>query len=241
MLMLTVLPFFDVGSMKAAVFPLLLTDRQSWLPAADHILSHAESIKLKCLDRTLWFTPSMAPHSRSVDLSRIESWTTSATPGEIFKMVVFISIIASAIKSYAVLSLRRKKKLDHLSSVQETEAVSSRPVGDKDVQSCQLEDPNQRLQALKQELLQPTLKSVYPWIAPPTPLPGPYDAPYYPLPSIRRHSQDPSYVSPEETQTISYTRRISTNSLPAQEPIVRATTTVSNHGWRRTQWTVATG
>ena len=189
----------------------------------------------------------MAPHPRFTDLSSIGSWTLSATSGDFFKILLFISIAATAFKTYAVLSLRRKKRMVLQISFEEKDVQI--PCQEKETKSCQhleqqaarpskLEDPYQQLHALRQELSQPALKPVYPWIAPPTPLPGPYDAPYYPLPNIRRHSQGLSCGIPEQTQTVPYIRRGSTNT---QELILHGTTTVSNHGWRRTQWTVATG
>jgi hypothetical protein len=192
----------------------------------------------------------MAPHSRTVDRSRIEIWTMSTSAEDFFKILLFISILATAFKSYVVLSLRKKRRLDHQiltqekegrPTIQEKESVLRQPAQQE--RSCQShsDDSNERLLALRQELSQPASKPVYPWIAPPTPLPGPYDAPYYPLPSIRRHSHDPSFETPERQQTVPYTRRVSTTSTPIQEPVLRGTTTISNHGWRRTQWTVATG
>ncbi|KAF2826033.1 hypothetical protein CC86DRAFT_38201 [Ophiobolus disseminans] len=191
----------------------------------------------------------MAPHSRPSDPSRRDLWIMSTSPGDFFKILLFVSIVATAFKSYVVFSLREKRLSEQKNSIQEKDVKTSlqenepisRPSAEQEaVYTTQPEDPNQRLHALRQELSQPTLKPVYPWIAPPTPLPGPYDAPYYPLPSIRRHSHDPSCESPGAQSTVPYTRRISTTSTPAQEPILRGTTTISNHGWRRTQWTVAT-
>ncbi|EAT82676.1 hypothetical protein SNOG_10341 [Parastagonospora nodorum SN15] len=70
--------------------------------------------------------------------------------------------------------------------------------------STQPEEQNQRLKALKEELSHAEYIPIYPWIAPPTPLPGPYDAPYYPLPSIRKYSHDSSTTEsppPEELQS----------------------------------------
>jgi hypothetical protein len=195
----------------------------------------------------------MAPLSRSTRLSPKETLTVS---GNLFKILLFIAIIvATAFELYVVVSLRRKRIRDHQITMQEKEhamsstkeddctstkrkdSVSSPKIKQEDPRPHHPEDPNQRLQAIQQELSSPALEPVYPWIAPPTPLPGPYDAPYYPLPIIRRHSDALSCDTPETQQTVSYTRRVSAN----QDSILRGTTTVSNHGWRRTQWTVATG
>ncbi|KAI4652158.1 hypothetical protein J4E93_002355 [Alternaria ventricosa] len=118
------------------------------------------------------------------------------------------------------------------------------------------QQPNQYLQSLQQETLQPVLSPIYPWISPPQNLPGPYDAPYYPVPlptikteeSLQDRTQSttiktepPSEDVPEELSTISYTRRVSPNSIPDKESLLEGTVTVSTKGWRRTQWTVTAG
>lgn len=196
--------------------------------------------------QTLWIIPLsllpfMAPHSIAQGLSKIEGWTSSSDSGNFFRILLLVSIVATAIKSYAVLSLRRRRRLDHQKLVQEKEADSSQPTIEKSTRSSQPDVPHEHLHALRQELSQPDLIPVFPWIAPPAPLPGPYDAPYYPLPSFRRDSHESSDLSAEKTRIVLYTRRISADSNPAQESTLRGTITVSNHGWRRTQWTVATG
>jgi hypothetical protein len=202
----------------------------------------------------------MAPHSRAIILSQRESWPIPSSPGDIFKILLFVSIIATAFKSYAVLSLRKKRSLDHRTMIKQekdqtslsqekkhlfsharNDSASAQTVEKEPTKPSQPDESNQRLQAIQQELSSPALKPIYPWIAPPTPLPGPYDAPYYPLPSIRRHSDVPSCDPPETHQTIPYTRRVSASNVPSEHPVLRGTVTVSNHGWRRTQWTVATG
>lgn len=196
----------------------------------------------------------MAPHPRSIDTSRIETWTLWTVAETFSKILLLISILVVAVvavvavKSYTVLSSRRRKMLVQQSLCQDKMSIASLVVREKRPPSSQPEDQNQMLQALRKELSQPEFIPVHPWIAPPTPLPGPYDAPYYPLPSIRRYSEGSSTASPapepEELQSVSYTRCISTNSTnstSSQEPIIYGTTTVSNHGWRRTQWTVSKG
>jgi hypothetical protein len=190
----------------------------------------------------------MAPHPRSIVTSRIETWTLW-TVAEIFsKILLFISILAVAVKLYTLLSLRRRNMLVQQSLCHDKMSIASLVVREKRPSSSPPEDQNQRLQALKKELAHPEYIPVHPWIGPPTPLPGPYDAPYYPLPSISRYSEDPSTKAspsgPEELQSVSYTRRVSTNSTnstSSQDSVLHGTTTVSNHGWRRTQWTVSKG
>lgn len=90
----------------------------------------------------------------------------------------------------------------------------------------------------------PTFKPIYPWITPPHPLPGPYDPNHYPLPSVRRHSsveKSSPEVNPEKANTISYTRRVSTNSIPIRHSTLHGTITTSHQGWRRNLWVVPGG
>jgi hypothetical protein len=91
----------------------------------------------------------------------------------------------------------------------------------------------------------PELRPVYPWIGPPRPLPGPYDPRLYPLPTIRRHSYpEPTQESPEELNTVAYTRRVSTNGAAIRHTTVRGavtTTTTVPLGWRRNHWVVEGG
>ncbi|KAF2031185.1 hypothetical protein EK21DRAFT_88318 [Setomelanomma holmii] len=242
-LMLTVLPAFVVGSMKGVV------SHSNGLVNSPGHLQHfiPHSPMPKRASQSLWIIPlsllpSMAPHSISRGLSHVERWTLSHDSGNFFKIIFLISVVATAVKSYAVLSLRRKRKLDHQTSmIQEKEPSPSEPAVKEETQPSQPEIPHRHLHALRQELSQSEPIPVFPWIAPPTQLPGPYDAPFYPLPSIRRDSHDASDFPSEKTQTMPYIRRISTDSMPTQESTIRGTTTVSNHGWRRTQWTVASG
>lgn len=90
-----------------------------------------------------------------------------------------------------------------------------------------------------------TFKPIYPWISPPQPLPGPYEPRLYPHPTLRRHSYpDPSPPSPPETSLISYTRRVSTNSIPARQTMLHGIVTTASDGavgWRRNQWVVEAG
>jgi hypothetical protein len=196
----------------------------------------------------LLLSPFMAPLPRSLKSSRIETWTSWMFAENSVKILLLIVIVAIIFKSYTILSTRQNRMLVHQLLCHERDSKSSPspslPIRQKETEkvkeidppSRRPEDPNQQLQALKEELSQSAFKPIHPWIAPPTPLPGPYDAPYYPLPSIRRLSQDSTTDSPpEEIQAISYIRRVS------EEPTFHGTITVSNHGWRRTQWTVSKG
>lgn len=81
----------------------------------------------------------------------------------------------------------------------------------------------------------------YPWTAPPQPLPGPYDVRFYPLPTLRRHSYDPTAImrSMQKDRTASYTRRVSAAHIPKETRMVHGTVTTSTEGWRRNQWFVS--
>ncbi|KAF1971046.1 hypothetical protein BU23DRAFT_199028 [Bimuria novae-zelandiae CBS 107.79] len=81
--------------------------------------------------------------------------------------------------------------------------------------------------------------TLYPWILPPQPLPGPYDPRLYPLPTLRRHSYDPSTNVSTERSEIAYIRRVSLNSIPTQQSTIRGTVTTSSKGWRRNQWIIS--
>ncbi|KAF1943735.1 hypothetical protein EJ02DRAFT_120903 [Clathrospora elynae] len=109
------------------------------------------------------------------------------------------------------------------------------------------QEPNHYLRSLEQETLQPSFGPVYPWIAPPQSLPGPYDAPYYPLPlpTITHFSEEPatikceqeeerSNVTPKELESTSYTRRVSANSNPSRESSIEGSTTIPTKGRRPT-------
>lgn len=189
----------------------------------------------------------MAPHQTLPEAFRLENWTLLTVIGIIFRVVLLISIFTVVISSFCLCATGRTKMLVQQNVCQEKMSIASLVIREKLPPSTQPEDQNQRLKVLKEELSRPEYIPIHPWIAPPTPLPGPYDAPYYPLPSIRKYSHDSSTTEsppPEELQSISYTRRVSTNGTAgtaAQEPILHGTTTVSNHGWRRTQWTISKG
>lgn len=115
---------------------------------------------------------------------------------------------------------------------------------------------NDHLESLKQETLEPSRLPIYPWIAPPQRLPGPYDAPYYPLPlptiAIQEIAEDDSSsqtsASPttsddrtEELETIVYSRRLPPPNALETEAVREGVVAVSTRGWRRTLWTVNAG
>ncbi|RMZ71098.1 hypothetical protein GMOD_00005604 [Pyrenophora seminiperda CCB06] len=117
--------------------------------------------------------------------------------------------------------------------------------------------PNAYLDSLKQETLYPAFTPIYPWISPPRPLPGPYDAPYYPLPlptlqqteqsfQAATEAQDPAIKSEgeeeegEQLEAALYARHLLPphSSIQEHETVLQGAVIASNKGWRRTQWTV---
>ncbi|CAA9959617.1 hypothetical protein PTMSG1_03034 [Pyrenophora teres f. maculata] len=117
--------------------------------------------------------------------------------------------------------------------------------------------PNTYLDSIRQETLQPAFIPIYPWISAPKALPGPYDAPYYPLPlptlqpetglQDTTEIQDPAIKNEEvnrEEEALEaalYTRHIPLHSAQDSEAVLRGAVIVSGKGWRRTQWTVMAG
>ncbi|KAF2196055.1 hypothetical protein GQ43DRAFT_279883 [Delitschia confertaspora ATCC 74209] len=95
----------------------------------------------------------------------------------------------------------------------------------------------------EKDTVQPVFKPIYPWVAPPRALPGPYDPRLYPpIRTIRRHSQ-PAPLQGETIQsnTVYYARRVSTNNIPDQKSTLRGSITHISDGtssWRRNQWAV---
>jgi hypothetical protein len=160
-------------------------------------------------------------------------------------------------------ALKRRKDSSHDAELhiatdmdQEKKLVTERGEDIESLRPSLNRDSNQYLESLKQENLQPFLGPIYPWTAPPNPLPRPYDAPYYPLPlptikpenSTDIKTKSPTVelkktleVMPEELESIRYTRRVSASSTPDRESLLEGSITVSTKGWKRNQWTVTAG
>jgi hypothetical protein len=89
------------------------------------------------------------------------------------------------------------------------------------------------------------IKPIYPWIAPPKPLPGPYDPrlfPPLPNPTVRRHSHPDVNVDDTETLVVSYVKRVSIQDVEGEKVMVGKVAKVeAENGWRRNQWTVEAG
>lgn len=217
----------------------------------------------------------MPPHLRSTSPTGVDYLPLFIQPDHLLKSLLLLALVVTVVRSLLLLRTLRKNRMADADSLPDGQSSHARPVTkkrdsgnaeEKDMASPRMYPPlhaNQYLQSLRQEALQPQLIPIHPWIAPPTPLPGPYDAPYYPLPlpTIRNdpeqfHSdsntssmttsrrESTNSVSSNESETLttrSYTRRLSENAKLPYDPVLEGSTTVSSAGWRRTQWSVSAG
>ncbi|KAF2260162.1 hypothetical protein CC78DRAFT_38306 [Lojkania enalia] len=183
----------------------------------------------------------MPPPSTPTGLSRISNLTP--LNGSIFipKVFLFALIVATCIRLAVLHCTRRKrKKIEASQIIQEKARIRNQVIPSHDPKQYQNPEP-------QPDHIQPppSFRPIYPWISPPQLLPGPYDPRMYPLPTIRRHSyHSPLSESEAETNSISYTRRVSTNSIPARHSTFQGTVTTSSNGsigWRRNQWVVSGG
>ncbi|KAF1999952.1 hypothetical protein P154DRAFT_211940 [Amniculicola lignicola CBS 123094] len=183
----------------------------------------------------------MPPPSQPTGLSRVsrhEAADIFALP----KLLLLALLVTTCVRVGVSLYSRRKRRIP--APPLPTEEKESPPIViPRDGRCPQSKDhapcPSQTAH------VRPAFRSIYPWTAPPHHLPGPYDPRLFPSPTIRRHSYaDSLQQPPTDTSTISYTRRVSTNSIPARQSTLHGTiTTASNgtSGWRRKQWVVEGG
>lgn len=216
----------------------------------------------------------MPPHLRSTSPAGVDWLAFLTPPGHLLKTLLLLFLLVSVTWSLLLLRVRSKRRMAEYNHSPDEKINHVRPVPKKkdsgnspDIAMGPRFYPqihaNQYLQSLKQEAQQPHLIPIHPWIAPPTPLPGPYDAPYYPLPmptirsqheqsyddsnptsmtTSRRESTDSVASNGSETLTTrAYTRRLSDNAKLPYDPVLEGSTTVSSAGWRRTQWSVSAG
>ncbi|KAF2252272.1 hypothetical protein BU26DRAFT_254494 [Trematosphaeria pertusa] len=174
------------------------------------------------------------PPSLPTGQSRISNSSASNGFGyaQLSKIFLLVLVVATGIRLAIINFMTRKRRI----------ATSYQQIQEKDPRACQAPREKDLRQArVPQSKDHPasTFKPVYPWTSPPQPLPGPYDPRLYPLPTVRRHSYDPSVLVPEQDSTISYTRRVSTNSIPPRQAEIHGTVTTSMKGWRRNQWVVS--
>ncbi|PSN66407.1 hypothetical protein BS50DRAFT_574835 [Corynespora cassiicola Philippines] len=214
--------------------------------------------------------PSSIPtgHSRIPGFSLVGGYVPS-----IFLVLALVASIRLVVQHFA----RRKRRTEPIKEAKEKESSRSSPYPDQALKHqhqvehihapIHLEQPAD--QNDPQSPASFPFQPVYPWKLPPQPLPGPYDPRLYPLPTLRRHSYDPSIVSPENgpnsshhptatatttTTTLCYTRRVSTNSIPDSTSTSRSpsiappptpkllhgsVTRSAANGWRRNQWVVS--
>lgn len=218
----------------------------------------------------------MPPHLRSTNSAGEHDWALSILPGYLFKFLQLLALLVTITTSLILLRSRGKASMKDFRPSSDHEINRALPVSKKKDLGTAADKAmtslwpypqihaNQYLQSLRQEALHPSLIPVYPWVAPPSPLPGPYDAPYYPLPlpTIRNQQPEQLYsvdttssanplpheskneVLSNESETLltkSYIRRLSDNARLPYDPVLEGSTTVSSAGWRRTQWSVSAG
>jgi hypothetical protein len=162
------------------------------------------------------------------------------------RIFLLVLVAAACIRFAIAYYIRRKRRTETLHHIEvEKDSSTCQDFPKKDTRPYQDPETGEQQRNCVAELgccPAPTFKPIYPWISPPTPLPGPYDSRLYPLPTIRRHSYaNPSKGLPLENESISYTRRVSTNSIPIRQASIQGTVTTSSHGWRRNQWVVSGG
>jgi hypothetical protein len=174
--------------------------------------------------------PSPLPHSLSPTSVPTASSNAFAHIGQISLLIL---LVAGCMRMRAVFSKSKKAGTSMATEdTKEEDIRSGKTHVEKEPAYPQEKTPVQ----VEHETI---FKPIYPWVLPPHPLPGPYD---YPPPSLRRHSSaEDSLETPTETNTILYTRRVSTNSIPTRQSTLHGTVTTSHEGWRRNLWEVSNG
>ena len=216
--------------------PLPLTGWQSRIPASTHALTYAQQIISSSLTHLSPLYLPMPPHlppgtSRtsnflpSIDLPQMVT-RCSSTIASLPSIVLLLVVVGAFARFLLAYQRKRRTICATMAEKEETLPTEKPPTPEPSPESSP-------------EAFRP----VYPWIAPPQPLPGPYDPRLYPLPTIRRHSYpEPAQDESVETGRISYTRRVSANPT-RQSTLNGVVMTGSNgtSGWRRNQWVVEGG
>lgn len=159
------------------------------------------------------------------------SWTFRACGYfQLFKVALAVVVAAAAIRIAIIKISKSRRRSPAVVQVEEKDVKLAQEPREEDSTYVLIQDAKDHSQ---------DIRPIYPWIAPPQPLPGPYDPRLYPLPTIRRHSYDPSVFVPEQNTSISYTRRVSTNDIPTRQATVHGSVTTSTRGWRRNQWVIS--
>ncbi|KAF9700201.1 hypothetical protein EKO04_001742 [Ascochyta lentis] len=219
------------------------------MPAAHDIISPASSLVLKLLSVPVFFVlpTTMAPLSGFNKLHRAKNLLSNFENGQ-FIEVSLVVLAAAAVIWLAVGYVSRRKSRTIEAAAELPEKLLDKPSLERQdsAMCCQKHweiDHNNRLNSLKQEILQHTEKPVHPWVLPPQQLPGPYDPMYYPLPppTIRPMSTGPPKAKSEGRHSTSYTRLVPTTGTPSNGLNLYGTMTTSTKGWRRTHWNVTGG
>ncbi|KAF2011318.1 hypothetical protein BU24DRAFT_278548 [Aaosphaeria arxii CBS 175.79] len=202
----------------------------------------------------------MPPPSIPTGQSRTTDQATSNRPTHLFKISLVVLALCVCLRLTSIfLAQRKSNSIVHRSPREEKDAKKCLPPPEKEVfaktTNFQYFDKEQTLRPVSwnqpikehpfpigQNSFPPTFRPVYPWTGPPKPLPGPYDPSLFPLPTVRRHSSVDAVEessTPDCNNTIDYSRRVSTNSIPAYQSTLHGSITRSSRGWRRNQWVVS--
>ena len=162
-----------------------------------------------------------------------------------FVFLLLILVIAARIAGFYI-SRRKRRMSSPISAPSSSQEKSPGPTS-----TTIIREYNEYLQSLRREALQTDSTPIWPWTAPPRQLPGPYDAPYYPLPvlSTRRNPEASSIEFEEEgseqiskeSPTASTALRVSALSIPNEETNIEHSASTSTHGLRRTHWSKSDG
>lgn len=176
----------------------------------------------------------MPPLPQHTGLSRVSNLTASNGPSQLPEILVIALVFATCTR-LVILRFTQKRRISSTVNrfTQEKEPLPRQEPVEKIIPDLLLDS--------RDTIPSPTFIPIYPWIGPPLPLPGPYDPRVYPLPTLRRHSSVEPSQEATENETISYTRRVSTNSIPVRQITLHGTITTSQKGWRRNQWVVSGG
>jgi hypothetical protein len=186
----------------------------------------------------------MPPLSIPEGHSRMSNSATSNSYTQLPKIFMLVLVVATGIRLivlYCTWQMReRRDSFQPIPEKKDATSCESDREEKKSSTSCQApaetstHNDHLRSQVESEHAFTP----LYPWISPPQQLPGPYDSQYYPLPTIRRHSYDPSQEKSPGLQdhSRSYSRRVSTNSVLYGKVTASSNGTT---GWRRNQWVVS--
>ena len=249
-LMQTAFPCFHVSRMKSVASPLLysiLTGPQLRMPAAHDITAPTSSIVLRLLSLPIFFVlPTTMPPLPGYQNLQYARFVSDSKAGRLFQASLVLLVTASIAWSViAYVSQKKNQPVDGGTDVPE-KPVARPSLERQDSAMCQTQWEtyhNERLNSLKQEILEHTEKPVHPWILPPQTLPGPYDPMYYPLPapSLRFQTSGSLAANAEGRQSTSYTQLVSKTGISSGEAVLYGTMTTSTNGWRRSHWNVTAG